>query len=232
MVLTACDTRKFDRCPPDQVFGEWGVMNDSYLFGKTDSSAYYLVNPIGEVFDSLYYNADYTDSYFQSDSTRITVVYQLNDSVKLYFDRLYYVQTNPSEIYLLVTELDDTVKTDVKQFCFTKSGNSDHLYSMKGTEDFRKLMMTGKPLSVLATNFPETYQENANAQVYTFLLYTSGFEDALKKCCEMNHVPVPETKPEKKEEKKKTVGPRETLQEKEKINRLENEISLEKKKYL
>ena len=190
-VMTACDTRRFDACPPERMFGEWGVINNSHLFGSMDSS-YYITNPIGPVFDSLYYNADYTDSYFSSDSTRITLQYTLNDTAKLFVDRLYLVEANPSELYLLINELDDTVKSHVKELKFTKDKNSDQLYYLKGTADLEELLMTGKPLNILATNFPKTYETNANAQNYSWILYAAGFEDALKLCYSLNDLPYPD----------------------------------------
>lgn len=239
ILMTACDSRRFDQCPMDQTFGEWGVLKDSYLFGKTDSDAYYIINPIGEVFDSMYYNANYTDSYFNADSTRVTLQYMLNDSAKLYVDRLYVVETNPTELYLITTVLGDTASNAVQEFKFTKSTNSDKLYYRVGNDDLKEVLLTGQPLQILATNFPNTYKENANAQNYSFILYTAGFGEALQKCYEMNRTPyTPPTtgKEEKTGDKKgsKTLpgGPVETRGEKGKINELERKITKEKKEFL
>lgn len=189
VLTTACDTRRFDACPDDRKFGEWGVIQKSGLFG-TDSM-YFLTNPIGAVYDSLYYNANYTDSYFISDSTRITMQFMLNDTVKLFVDRRYIVEANPDQLYLLVSELDDTVKANVKEFMFTKFKNSDQLYHMKGSAALQEVLMTGKPLSITTTNYPKNYDTNPNAQNYSWLLYTEGFEDALKLCYSLNNLPFP-----------------------------------------
>lgn len=206
VMLAACDTRLMENCPPDQRFGEWGVLNKSVTFGIEDST-YFIINPVGEVYDSLFYNADYTDSYYKSDSTRITLLYTLNDTVKLNVDRLYAVETNPNELYMQIKAIGDTTRLRPCEFKFIKKESTDKIYYMtEGKKELTEFLLTGLPLKIFATNFPRSYEENPNSQNYSMIFYTEGFEEALRLCYELNHIAYPDSlnpKDEKKDHRRR-----------------------------
>lgn len=182
-LLTGCGERKFEKCPADHMFNDWGVVNDSRAFGVLPDSSYYIINPVRNVSDSLYYNADYTDSYFHSDSTRIVMQYLPHDSIKFYIDRMYAVEVNPKEMTAKVMWESDTVED-----CYLKlrkEGNTDQHFSVVTNPLFRKLLSSGQTLKIRIANSPDAIP-NANSQNYDYVLYTAGFKDAFILCDSLN----------------------------------------------
>lgn len=183
-VLTACSGREYENCPADHREELWGVVNHTDRFGSFDS-IYYLVNPIGNLFDSLYYNANYTDSYFHSDSTRIMMAIGPEDSIQFNIDRLYYVQTNPDELIAEVRVEGDTVKTPKCKLRLLKVYNTDRQYIAEWDTTFINLLQEEKTLKIYATNGP-TSSEPLGSQNYMFKIYCQGYNKAKALCDSLN----------------------------------------------
>lgn len=188
-LLASCSTRDYEECAADRVIGEWGVVNKTHAFGEFDS-LYYIVNPIGNVRDTVYYNGNYTDSYYHSDPVRIMLRYTVGDSIEFNFDRLYVTETNPRHMVMMVQADGDSLHRECVLY-LNKDADNDNLY--KGTSDtlFTAMLREGKPLSIQATNGPST-SEPQGSQNYEFRLYPEGFEKALKMAEGLN--PRPERK--------------------------------------
>ena len=190
MALTvACSTRQFDDCPEGRRFGLWGVVNHTNEFGSSKDSLYYIINPIGFINDSLYFNANYTDSYYKADSTRITFSYGPGDSLMFYIDRMYAVQVNPQTIIAKVRlkeDPDSIIRTTLK---LTRTGKTEDLYLADRDSAFISLLKLEKPLFIKATNGPSTSNPEGS-QNYTYILYTEGFNKALQMRDDLNPHPV------------------------------------------
>lgn len=202
VVLWSCTTRQFDKCPPDRIFGEWAVLNDSHDFGP-DSTGYYIINPIKTPTDTTYFNGNYTDTYFKADSTKISLQYLLSDTVRIAIDRLYSVLTDPDVLYLNINVVGDTTLKDIKKYKIYKKKETDKVYTLVPDSGFRNLLLSGDSLNVFATNFPNSYEVNPNAQNYTFILQTKGFKEALELCYKLNGLPDPFEKDSVKTKRKK-----------------------------
>lgn len=190
MALTvACSTRQFDDCPEGRRFGLWGVVNHTNEFGGSKDSLYYIINPIGFINDSLYFNANYTDSYYKADSTRITFSYGPGDSLMFYIDRMYAVQVNPETIIAKVRlkeDPDSIIRTTLK---LTRTGKTEDLYLADRDSIFISLLKLEKPLFIKATNGPSTSNPEGS-QNYTYILYPEGFNKALQMRDDLNPHPV------------------------------------------
>lgn len=207
-LLAACTTRQYDACPPDRQFGLWGVINKSNDFGCYDS-IYFVVNPIGVINDSLYFNANYTDSYYRADSTRISFACGRSDTMFFFFDRMYSVQVNPEDMIMKVRVDGDTAKAPSHTLFLKRTGDSEKLYGARYDSTFINLLRLEKPLHILATNGP-TSSNPEGSQNYVYTLYGAGFNRAMALCDSLNGKPLkPDTvkakdekkHPDKKEEK-------------------------------
>lgn len=185
MLLLAwgCDPKQYEDYDPHRVFGSWSVLNDSRTFGEFDS-LYYLINPILNVEDSLYYNGDYTDSYYDTDSTRVALKYSTGDSIFFNFDRMYAVQINPSLMVMHVKVDEDTLKRS-SVLHLKKMAGSDKIFCCGPDSLFKELLMTGKIIKATATNDSSTSQPQGS-QNYRFVLPTAGFEDAFRLADSLN----------------------------------------------
>ena len=173
----ACTDKQYDDYDPGNLIGDWGVVETSHDFGLHDS-LFYLINPILNISDSIYYNGNYTDSYYHADSTRVMLRYTTGDSIYFYFDRMYAVQTNPDKMLLTVMdELKDSVHSKCK-LRLAKVTNSDRLYSAGTDSLFKELLRSGKKLHFAATNATNSY-EAEGSQNYDFVIFTQGFDRAL-----------------------------------------------------
>lgn len=177
-LATACTTRIYDDCAPDHKFGAWGIINHSDLFGA-DDSIYFLVNPIDNVNDSIYFNGNYTDTYFRADSTRYTLAYGPGDSLRLYIQRMYAVEVNPPQLVAEVRVIGDTVKTPRCTLNLTRVGSAEEMYVIQPDTTFLSLLKLGKPMAFRAWNGPGS-SASEGSQFYTWTLYTTGFADALR----------------------------------------------------
>lgn len=178
-VLVSCDTKLYEDCPPERIVGEWGVVNDTHTFGEYDS-LYYLINPIGNITDSIYYNGNYTDSYYNSDPVRVTLRYTLGDSIYLNLDRQYATQTNPPHLILIVSDMEHPEKDSVENISvlhLKRNVDDGNLYSAAPDSAFRRRLIEGKELFCRATNSSSS-SEAEGSQNYEFRILPSGFEKA------------------------------------------------------
>ena len=181
-VLMACDTKMYEDCPQDHRIANWGVVNDTHTFGEYDS-IYYIVNPIGNVNDSVYYNGDYTDSYYESDPLRVMLRYTLEDSIQFNLDRLYTTETNPTSIIMIVAEKEDTVKSRQPEMeCvlhLRRNDTNSNLYSTGPDSLFKEMLLSGKTLKISATN-GKSASESQGSQNYEFTIAAKGFKEAME----------------------------------------------------
>lgn len=175
-LFQACDTKQYENCPESRIIGSWGVTRETHAFGEYDS-LYYIINPIGNVKDSLYFNGNYADSYYHSDSTRVMLRYTTEDSIVFHFDRMYSVQVNPPVMIVSVKAERDTSNLDCT-LKLKKDDNSDKIYRCGPDSTFRKLLEGGGILKFTATNGPST-AESVGSQNYDFILRADGFLEAL-----------------------------------------------------
>lgn len=187
--MQSCDTKMYEDCPPGHIVGEWGVVDHTRTFGEYDS-LYYVVNPIANINDSVYYNGNYTDSYYHSDPVRVMLRYTLEDSIFFNLDRQYATITNPRNIIMTVT--DSVSKTDRGSRCILhmrRGENDENLYRSGPDSLFREMLLSGRELRVMATNGPSS-SEPAGSQNYEFVLYSDGFGKALAMADSLNKARV------------------------------------------
>ena len=179
----ACDTKHYEDCPASRIIGSWGITNSTHAFGEYDS-LYYIINPIVNVMDSIYFNGNYTDSYYHSDSTRVMLRYTVTDSIVFHFERMYAVQINPPVLLVRVKAEQDTThaKCELK---LKKDANSDRIYRCGPDSAFKNLLIKGGMLHFTATNGPST-SETLGSQNYEFVLNASGFKKALQMADSLN----------------------------------------------
>lgn len=185
-LLVSCSSNRFEENNIRDAFFDWGVANNTTLFGEYDS-LYYLINPIGNVSDSMYYNGNYTDSYYHADSLRVSMAYTTDDSVKFYIDRMYAVQTNPPYLLLTVFTQGDTTNFQSKMR-LDKVANDGNLFVCKAAPDFRRMLETEGLLYFSATNCSSA-SEPQGSQNYEFRLNSIGFMQALSQAIALNPSP-------------------------------------------
>lgn len=185
----SCDTKMYEDCPADRVVGEWGVVNSTHTFGEYDS-LYYIVNPIGNINDTVYYNGNYTDSYYHSDPVRVMLRYTVQDSISFNLDRLYTTETNPRNLIMIIRE--DSVKEECVLH-LRRDENQANLYHTGPDSLFKDMLRSGKELKIAATN-GNSSSEPQGSQNFEFRIYTEGFGKALQMADSLNH---PKHKPEK-----------------------------------
>lgn len=182
-LLASCNSREYEECPAARRIGEWGVVNNTHTFGQYDS-LFYIVNPIGNINDSTYYNGNYTDSYYHSDPVRIMLRYTLADSVEFSFDRLYITESNPPHMVMMVQAHDDSLHREAVLY-LEKDASNDNLYHGMADTLFRTLLSEGRRLDIQATNGAST-SEPQGSQNYEFQFYPAGFDKALKMADSLN----------------------------------------------
>lgn len=202
-LLTACSSRQLDNIESENLFDDWGVTSSSYLFGSTPEKKYYIINPTGMVADSLYFNANYTDSYFAADSTRIVMQYIPDDSIYFHLDRLYAVEVNPMRLIARVVAEGDTAKDSRCELELTKIGNGDCLFGCWQDTLFTKILKLEKILDIHITNTPQE-SKSEGTQNYRYKLYCNGFNKALARCVDLNAPPIPKDSTKTESEDNKT----------------------------
>lgn len=175
-LLAACDSKKYEVCSSDRMFGNWGVSDKTDAFGVLDS-LFYVFNPVDNVLDSIYYNGDYTDSYYHTDSTRVLMAYMHGDSILFSFNRQYAVQVNPKTLEMKVKACRDSIHSECS-LTLRKDPDKDHLYRTRADSTFRNMLLHGGLLKFYATNGPSSAQP-AGSQNYVFILQADGFSKAL-----------------------------------------------------
>lgn len=182
-LLTACNTRIYDDRNAELVYFDWGVANDTRTFGVHDS-LYYLMNPIGNFADSLYYNGNYTDTYYRADSLRVTLGYTTADSIFMNFDRMYATQANPMEMIVTMKEVSDTTARACT-LRMKRSLNDGNIYSCGPDSTFTQLLTSGVLMKGTATN-AATESEPEGSQNYEFELNAIGFLEAITQARGLN----------------------------------------------
>lgn len=187
-LLQSCNDRQYEYCPSNRRIGDWGVVDHTHTFGEYDS-LYYLVNPIGNVNDTVFYNGNYTDSYYHSDPVRVMLQYTLSDSIRFSLERLYLTQTNPMHIVMTFyrDSLKDKKVEKVKECTLhlSRKENNDNLYYAGPDSLFKELLRKDLPLYVMATN-TNSSSEPQGSQNYEFTLYPAGFDQALQMADSLN----------------------------------------------
>lgn len=180
----SCDNKKFEECPKDNIIGSWGVTKYTDAFGEFDS-LFYLINPVRNVSDSLYFNGNYTDSYYHADSTRVTLRYTLSDSIIFYIDRMYAVQTNPPVMIMEVLSQKDSTLHSC-ELKLKRDTDNDRIFRCGPDSMFRRLLLDGDILKFTATNGPAT-SEPEGSQNYEFFLDVTGFSRAISLADSLNN---------------------------------------------
>lgn len=185
LVFQACEGKFYEDCPPDRIIGDWGVVDHTKTFGEYDS-LYYVVNPIGNINDSVYYNGNYTDSYYRSDPVRVMLRYTLSDSIQFNLDRLYTTETNPHHVIMIVEDASDSLHKECVLH-LTREENTENLYKTGADSLFKKMLLGCKELKIRATNGSSS-SEPEGSQNYEFTLYASGFAKALSMADSLNRI--------------------------------------------
>lgn len=183
-VMISCADKQYEECPSDRIVDAWGVTNSTHAFGEYDS-LYYIINPLGNVMDSLYYNGNYTDSYYHSDSTRVMLKYTTQDSIIFRIDRMYAVEINPTLLVMTVKAEKDT--TDLKcTLLLKKDSNSDNIYTCGPDSLFKRILQSEGKIRFYATN-SNSSAEPQGSQNYDFFIYAAGFQKALNMADSLNN---------------------------------------------
>lgn len=213
-LTVACNTRVYDNCPSDRTAGLWGVLCNSEIFGSCDS-IYFMVNPIGNISDSLYFNANYTDSYYRADSTRVSLAYGPLDSVRFYFQRMYAVEMNPPVILADVKVVGDTSHVNRStKLKMRRAGNSDELYIADYDSTFIEMLKLEKPLYFWGENGPGS-SNSQGTQCYEWIIYTEGFGKARQLCDSLNDPVAFRASLKKEEAAKDSLEKKDSLHHKE-----------------
>lgn len=184
-ILISCSTKRYEDCPPSHIIDDWGVTNNTMAFGEYDS-LYYLFNPIGNILDSIYFNGNYTDSYYHADSTRVMLRYTTADSIIFRFDRMYAVETNPERLILLIHADRDTLARECVLH-MKRVANTEGTYTAGPDSLFREMLRSGHKLRGRATNGPSS-AEPEGSQNYEFVIYTRGFKRAMHLADSLNRI--------------------------------------------
>lgn len=184
-ILAACSDKQYEKCPPDHIFNDWGVSDNTHTFGEFDS-LYYIFNPYGNLEDSLYYNGDYTDSYYSSDSTRFMLRYTTEDSIMFYIDRRYSVEVNPKRLLMTIKAVGDTTE-DVSILTLERDPDNHMIFSCGPDSMFKLLLSKEMKIKGIATNAGSS-SNPAGSQNYEFELDTKGFLKAFELADSLNRM--------------------------------------------
>lgn len=174
--LASCSNQRYETVPKDRIFGGWGVTNDTRTFGMTDS-LYYLITPVRNVHDSIYFNGNYTDSYYDADSTRVTLRFTTSDSIIFAIERRYAVQVNPRHLVMTLECRRDTV-TDTCTLRLARDASNGDIFSCGPDSLFTAMLAKGGEIHGRATN-AGSQGEPQGSQNYEFLLEADGFRKAM-----------------------------------------------------
>lgn len=182
-LCVACNLKKYEEVADNRIINFWAVTNDTHAFGEFDS-LYYIINPIGNVSDSIYYNGNYTDSYYQADSTRVMLRYTTGDSITFMLDRLYAVQQNPMHLVMFVEAVGDTAVGQCRLHLVRDKDNGN-IYRCGPDRDFTDLLAREMTLFITATN-ASSKAEPQGSQNYEFSIDTKGFHQAIEMADSLN----------------------------------------------
>ena len=183
-LLGACTEKQYEDCPAKQIVDDWGVTRTTHTFGEFDS-LYYLVNPIGNVQDSLYFNGNYTDSYYKADSMRVMLRFTLTDSIWFNMDRMYAVETNPEHLIMTLRQEADSIKRECT-LRLRKIANSENLYRCGPDSIFSLMLRSERMILATATNATAS-GEPQGSQNYEFFLNPAGFSMAFAMADSLNN---------------------------------------------
>ncbi|MCH5213983.1 MAG: hypothetical protein J1E97_02220 [Muribaculaceae bacterium] len=190
-LLWSCEPRRYETCSQDRIVGDWAVVNTTHDFGEFDST-YYLINPIADVLDTIYFNGNYTDSYYSEDSTRVTLRYTADDSIQFCIQRRYAVEVNPKHLLM-------TIRAEGKDTCelrMLRDNANWNVFKCGPDSAFNRLLRSSERIQCTATNTTSSW-ESAGSQHYEFELFTAGFERALAMADSLNRVKHPKDTIEK-----------------------------------
>ena len=183
MLFTSCRDQRYETVDKDRIFDSWGVSNDTYTFGEFDS-LYYAFNPIRNINDSIYYNGNYTDSYYDADSTRVTLRYTTADSIVFNIDRMYSVEVNPRFLIVTAKAEGDTASKPCT-LRLVRDVKNGKIYKSGPDREFARLLATGTTLQFLGTNASSTWEPQGD-QNYEFILDAEGFRKAIELADSLN----------------------------------------------
>lgn len=175
-LLASCTSKRYEDCDPSMIFGDWAVTDNTMSFGEYDS-LYYVINPIANLSDSIYFNGNYTDSYYRADSTRVTLRYGTSDSIAFFIQRMYAVETNPDRLVMMVSVDDDPLKTECVLH-LRKDSDSDHIFRCGPDSLFKEMLRRDTTLYFKATNL-NSAAEAQGSQNYEFRIDGRHFSRAL-----------------------------------------------------
>lgn len=175
-VLTSCGNQRYEEVSADRIFASWGVTNSTHTFGEFDS-LFYLINPVRNINDSIYYNGNYTDSYYDADSTRVTLRYTTGDSIFLNIDRMYAVEVNPKFLVVYGKAEGDTTAAQCT-LLLRRDEKNGNLYKAGPDAAFAGLLASETTLHFTGTN-ANASGEAQGGQNYEFLLDAQGFKRAI-----------------------------------------------------
>lgn len=210
-LFTSCRDQRYETISPDRIVGAWGVTDDTHAFGQYDS-LFYIISPVRNINDSIYYNGNYTDSYYEADSTRVTLRYATSDSIEFYIDRMYAVEVNPKFMLLTATVEgpDDVHKTkkdrddkktekeaeEVKEIrhctLLLKRDNSNgNIFRSGPNEEFAAMLALENVIRFTGTN-ANSQGVVQGGQNYEFLIDAYGFHRAILMADSLNALHKPE----------------------------------------
>lgn len=176
VALSSCGNQRYEEVSQDRIFASWGVTNSTHTFGEFDS-LFYLINPVRNINDSIYYNGNYTDSYYDADSTRVTLRYTTGDSIYFNIDRMYAVEVNPKFLVIYGKALGDTTATKCT-LLLRRDEKNGNLYKAGPDAVFTSLLATETTLHFTGTNASAS-GEPQGGQSYEFVLDGQGFKKAI-----------------------------------------------------
>ena len=175
-ILVSCQGNRYETIKSGRIIGAWGVTNETNAFGEYDS-LYYIISPVRNISDSIYFNGNYTDSYYESDSTRVTMRYTTSDSIEFCIDRRYTVEVNPKYLVLYAKAERDTNKNECT-LLLQKDANNGNIFRCGPDKDLTKLLAMETLLHFQGTN-ASSNGEPQGGQNYEFTLDSHGFKKAI-----------------------------------------------------
>ena len=177
ILLAACSSENLPSVDSHDISGQWGVVDDSPAFGNPDST-YYLVNPVAMSYDSTYYNSLYTDTYFRTDSARVSLRYTIDGDIDFCFRRHYAVEVNPATLLLSAKDAgnDSLLLAETR---LTRAGENGDMFRADSPKAIIPLLESGRVLRLEATTLPSAPD---GIQTYSFIIETAGFKEARQLC--------------------------------------------------
>lgn len=176
-LLAACSSENLPSVDSHDISGQWGVVDDSPAFGNPDST-FYLINPVAMSYDSTYYNSLYTDTYFRTDSARVSLRYAVDGEIDFCFRRHYAVEVNPATLLLSAKDADSDSLL-LSETRLTRAGENGDMFRADSPKRILPLLESGRVLKMQATTLPSAPD---GIQTYSFIIETAGFKKARQLC--------------------------------------------------